>query len=89
MKTKILLASLVLSIGTLSAQNYQVPVSEKNEPMMKGKFQPTWESLENYQVPEWFRNAKFGIVGALGTSVCRRLGRLDGTLHVYGRNIRI
>ena len=61
MKTKILLASLVLSIGTLSAQNYQVPVSEKNEPMMKGKFQPTWESLENYQVPEWFRNAKFGI----------------------------
>lgn len=61
MKTKILLVSLVLSIGTLSAQNYQVPVSEKNEPMMKGKFQPTWESLENYQVPEWFRDAKFGI----------------------------
>ena len=61
MKTKILLASLALSIGTLSAQNYQVPVSEKNEPMMKGKFQPTWSSLENYQVPEWFRNAKFGI----------------------------
>lgn len=29
MKTKMLLASLVLSIGTLSAQNYQVPVSEK------------------------------------------------------------
>ena len=61
MKTKILLASLALSIGTLSAQNYQVPVSEKNEPMMKGKFQPIWSSLENYQVPEWFRNAKFGI----------------------------
>ena len=46
MRTRILLASLVLSIGTLSAQNYQVPVSEKNEPMMKGKFQPTWSSLE-------------------------------------------
>ncbi len=61
MRTKILLASLALSIGTLSAQNYQIPVSEKNEPMMKGKFQPTWSSLENYQVPEWFRNAKFGI----------------------------
>ena len=61
MRTKILLASLAISIGTLSAQNYQVPVSEKNEPMMKGKFQPTWSSLETYQVPEWFRNAKFGI----------------------------
>lgn len=61
MRTKILLASLAISIGTLSAQNYQVPVSEKNEPMMKGKFQPTWSSLETYQVPKWFRNAKFGI----------------------------
>lgn len=27
-----------------------------------GKFKPTWESLsENYRVPEWFRDAKFGI----------------------------
>lgn len=27
----------------------------------KGPFQPTWESLQNYTVPEWYRNAKFGI----------------------------
>ena len=27
----------------------------------KGPFQPTWESLQNYAVPEWYRNAKFGI----------------------------
>jgi len=26
-----------------------------------GPFHPTWESLENYQVPEWYRDAKFGI----------------------------
>src|SRR5579884_1550687 len=26
-----------------------------------GKFQPTWDSLSSYQVPEWYRNAKFGI----------------------------
>ena len=27
-----------------------------------GPFQPTWESLaQNYQCPEWFRDAKFGI----------------------------
>ncbi len=24
-------------------------------------FQPTWESLANYQTPDWFRDAKFGI----------------------------
>lgn len=61
MRIKFLLVSLALSMGVLSAQNYQVPISEKDEPMMEGKFQPTWSSLENYQVPEWFRNAKFGI----------------------------
>lgn len=26
-----------------------------------GPFQPTWASLSQYQVPEWFRNAKFGM----------------------------
>jgi len=25
------------------------------------KFDPTWESLQNYECPEWFRDAKFGI----------------------------
>jgi alpha-L-fucosidase len=25
------------------------------------RFQPTWESLKNYQCPEWFKDAKFGI----------------------------
>src|SRR5664279_5140334 len=24
-------------------------------------YQPTWESLSNYQCPDWFRDAKFGI----------------------------
>lgn len=52
---------LLLFAGMASAQNYSIPVSEKNEPVMKGKFKPTWQSLEDYQVPEWFHNAKFGI----------------------------
>lgn len=61
MKSKVLFVSLLFSTSFLSAQTYQVPVSEKDEPMMEGEFQPTWESLQNYQVPEWFRNVKFGI----------------------------
>jgi alpha-L-fucosidase len=32
-----------------------------SEPMQTGKFEPTWESLKQYKVPEWFRDAKFGI----------------------------
>ncbi len=47
---------------SLSAQeNYVVPVRPGNEKVATGKFEPTWESLQQYKVPEWFRNAKFGI----------------------------
>ena len=62
MRNSILSAFLVLAANTF-AQNatYQVPVSEAQEPMATGEFQPTWESLRKYQVPDWFRNAKFGI----------------------------
>ena len=28
---------------------------------MQGPFQPNWESLKSYQIPEWYQNAKFGI----------------------------
>lgn len=27
----------------------------------KGPFEPTWDSLQTYKVPEWFRDAKFGM----------------------------
>ena len=37
------------------------PISANTEPMQTGKFEPTWQSLENYQTPAWFRDAKFGI----------------------------
>ncbi len=31
------------------------------ESMAPGPFKPTWPSLEQYTVPDWFRDAKFGI----------------------------
>jgi alpha-L-fucosidase len=36
-------------------------VNTASEPIAAGKFKPTWDSLKQYQAPEWFRNAKFGI----------------------------
>ncbi len=34
----------------------------KPKPMIDGPFQPTWESLrDNYHLPTWFNQAKFGI----------------------------
>lgn len=31
------------------------------EPVAKGPFKASWESLKQYIVPDWYRNAKFGI----------------------------
>ncbi len=47
--------------GQSSTTSYVIPVSESHEPMAQGTFQPTWESLSQYETPEWFRDAKFGI----------------------------
>ena len=90
MKAKhfLLASALLLWAGVLEAQTYQVPVSEKNEKMQEGEFEPTWESLQNYKVPEWFRNAKFGI-WALGTAMCGRVRRLDGAFSLFGRFARV
>lgn len=56
-----MLCPAILSCSTAHQPSCQVPVSEADEPMMKGKLEPTWESLKHYKVPEWYRNAKFGI----------------------------
>ncbi|GGA81930.1 alpha-L-fucosidase [Puia dinghuensis] len=31
------------------------------ESIAKGPFDPTWESLQNFKTPDWFRDAKFGM----------------------------
>lgn len=62
MKLKALLFAIVLFQVTLFAQEKpQVIVNTSAEPIAKGKFEPTWQSLQQYQTPEWFRDAKFGI----------------------------
>ena len=58
---------LVLAVLTLTALH---AVEETNTlgavaakelpPIAPGRFQPTDESLKQYQYPEWFRDAKFG-----------------------------
>lgn len=45
---------------TAMAQDF-LPVSEAQEKMQTGKYEPNWESLKQYNTPEWFRDAKFGI----------------------------
>ena len=88
MKTKkLLLLSLLFVAVIYDVHNYQVPVSEQDEPMMQGKFQPTWESLSNYKVPEWFRNVKFGIWAHWGPQCVEGSGDWMAR-HLYMENSR-
>lgn len=62
MKVKLLVIINLLSCHWVIAQEkYPSPIRAGNEPVAAGKFKPTWQSLQQYQVPKWFRNAKFGI----------------------------
>ncbi len=61
MRKTLLSALLMATVMSASAQDYKIPVLETDEPMQTGAFSPTWESLRTYEVPEWFRDAKFGI----------------------------
>ena len=80
-------AIMLLTAGTLSAQEYKVPVSENDEPMMEGKFEPTWESLKGYRVPEWFRNVKFGIWAHWGPQCVEGSGDwMARSLYMEGSN---
>jgi len=62
MKLSILSIAFVLVSLNMSAQdNKMVVVNTEKEPVALGKFEPSWQSLSQYKVPDWFRNAKFGI----------------------------
>jgi alpha-L-fucosidase len=57
-------AGLTASVGFASISSDLTPtviVDTSEQPVAGGKFEPAWASLKQYQVPEWFRDAKFGI----------------------------
>ena len=55
-------AMLVLSGAGLRAQLKEAAPLPATRTVAPGPFAPSWDSLEkNYQTPEWFRDAKFGL----------------------------
>jgi alpha-L-fucosidase len=60
-----LLLSLVVATAPVTDEP-QVKISAEALPMATGKFEPTWDSLKQYQCPDWFRDAKFGIWSVWG-----------------------
>ena len=79
---------LVLAFSPLAmaqAPRVTLPVSETQlESAPDGPFQATWESIENnYQVPEWFKDAKFGIFIHWGPYVVPAAGSEWYPKHMY------
>jgi alpha-L-fucosidase len=83
MKTPCFLMLLAANLAFVSAaQAGAIPetdvpgiiVPTDNEPVTPGKFQPTWESLRQYQAPDWFRDAKFGIWFCYGPQCQAEMG---------------
>ena len=58
----IVVCLLAPAAGTRGSETPQGPEGVREQaPLPAGPFQPTWESLCKYQVPDWFRDGKFGI----------------------------
>lgn len=63
MKRRTLIKGLASGIGALylsRAAGYEL-LSRATAGIADGPFQPNWDSLTQYQVPEWFADAKFGM----------------------------
>src|SRR5574344_646053 len=74
----ILAVSLAVAISAAifpaNAQNFKVKVNTDKEPVHAGKYTQTVESLSDYECPEWFRDAKFGIWAHWGPQCAAEAG---------------
>ena len=66
MKRRTMIRGLAGTLPALLAARYVNATalfesSLPGEQIAQGPFKPSWESLKQYQVPDWFRDAKFGI----------------------------
>lgn len=65
MKRRTIIKGIAASVPSLwlsrTMANNFIPAPGAGEWIEKGPFKPTWESLQGYQTPEWFRDAKFGM----------------------------
>jgi alpha-L-fucosidase len=52
-------------------------------PAPAARFEPTWESLQQYRCPPWFRDAKLGLFAHWGPQSVPRQG--DWYAHVHRR----
>lgn len=89
-------AALLTTGAQAQQQGIRVKVDTSAEPVCAGKYEPSWESLSDYECPEWFRDAKFGIWAHWGPQCqpeygdwfARGMYQEDGDQYRYSRETR-
>lgn len=86
-------ATILFSLAIINSQKLSAhKFSDKNDLQNVKKFEPTDVSLEKYNYPEWFRDAKFGIWAVWGPSAVPRQGDWFGKRmyieDIYDRHIK-
>ncbi|MGA2328972.1 MAG: alpha-L-fucosidase [Bryobacteraceae bacterium] len=65
MRPAVVAAFAAWSCAVAAAQSYEQRLAETlkrvDEVAAQGPFQPDWKSLEKFQIPQWYADAKFGI----------------------------
>jgi alpha-L-fucosidase len=78
MKTSLLTRFAVCALGLTAAGTLPAadpaPPFKPNLPIAPGAFQGTMDSLKQYQCPDWFRDAKFGIWAHWGPQAVPMMG---------------
>ena len=70
-----LVAALALWSTAVAAESLPIPdAAFTPKPIQAGPFEPTLASIAAYQVPEWFRDAKFGMWSHWGPQAVPRMG---------------
>ena len=69
-----LLTVFALSFVVQFRAQDSTPAPNADLPIAEGKFKPDYESFQEYQYPEWFRDAKFGIWAHWGPQAVPRQG---------------
>ena len=57
----LMLSVYATTIQASDSERNDTAVREARQVASQGPFLPQWESLEKYQIPAWYRDAKFGI----------------------------
>jgi alpha-L-fucosidase len=67
----LVLAALVPAMAQWTYPGVDRQIKTVDRVAAQGPFQPEWSSLEKYRVPEWFRDAKFGLFVHWGPTTLR------------------